>query len=121
MSKPLGGSPRGGLTHDGGTPGVSKLSKGKPMDFESQGGQGTGEEAWGSKLLGQTVHGVRPQEARMLGKGLGGRVISPWGGKLETSFGEMLRWCSQGCRPQRWPSPQGGQAPGEHSVFSRSG
>jgi hypothetical protein len=92
MPKPLGGSPMGGLTHDGGTSGVSKLRNRKPTDFESQGGQDTGQEAWVVKPLDQTVHGVKPQEARMVG----GPVISPWVRSWEQALGKYSGGVSKG-------------------------
>jgi hypothetical protein len=50
--KPWGGSPRGGLTHDGEHPGVSKPSEGKATDTESMGGHGMGKESSGGRTPG---------------------------------------------------------------------
>jgi hypothetical protein len=63
------------------------------------------------KAAGAASTGAWPQGESMLGKCLGGNVpcvVSPvW---------SMLQWKILGCprklRPQRWPSPISGQAPG---------
>jgi hypothetical protein len=49
----MGPIPVSGLTHHDGSPGVSKLSKGKAADFERLGGKYVGEEVWGANPLEQ--------------------------------------------------------------------
>jgi hypothetical protein len=66
-AKTRGGQARGGVTRDGGSPGVSKSSEDKATDFESMVGQGM------KRSLGAKPRGGQSQPGQAAGSKSGGK------------------------------------------------
>jgi hypothetical protein len=94
-----GGQSRCSSKHHGGSPAVSKHSKGKSIDFEGPGELGTRVKDWGQTLCSSKCRGLGPREQECWGNAW---VLKSQGLKVQmgAGMGTLPGCVSRGCSLQ---------------------